>query len=288
MTGTGDNDQVFRNWSECAEFWNKHRERRRLMFGGLTQSVLSEASIPITPPAVPYKLLEVAAGPGDASLDLAIALGPNATVWCTDMVPDMVGITRHSATERDVHNARFQECRGEELPFESNFFDAVLCRFGIMFFRDPLQGVREALRVLKPGGRVAYSVWGNYDANPYHHVLTNVLHRYVPGPPADPDAPGAFRYAPAGKLKAIVTEAGAADVREHLLRFQIEAPLTFDQFFEIRTEMSDSLRDKLRKMPPGELSRFKEDVRENAQPYFTSGGCSLPAEVLVVSGASLP
>jgi len=277
-------DQVFANWSESANAWNRHRDARRLLSGKTIAPLNREAAIPLAAPSTPYKVLEVAAGPGEASLDLAEELGSNATVWCTDMVPEMVAGARRSGTERVIANVRFQECRGEALPFESGFFDAVVCRFGIMFFGDPLAGVREALRVLKPGGRVAYCVWGTYQTNPYHHVLTDVLNRYVPGPPGDPDAPGAFRFAPPGKLKAIFIEAGAQDVRERLFQFRIEAPLTFDQFFEIRSEMSDSLRDKLRRMPADDLARFKEDVRANAAPYFSAEGCDLPAEVLLVSG----
>ena len=284
MTSNDDSNQVLSNWRESAQAWDKHREARRLLSGNVIAPLNREAAIPETPPSVPYNVLEVAAGPGDASLDLAEQLGANATVWSTDLVPEMVESGRRAGARRGVTNVRFQECRGEQLPFEAGFFDAVICRFGIMFFSDPLAGVREALRVLKPGGRVGYCVWGPYAANPYHHVLTDVLNRYVPGPPAAPDAPGAFRFAAPGTLKAILVEAGAHDVRECLYPFRIEAPLTFDQFFEIRTEMSDSLRDKLRRMPAEELSRFKEDVWKNAAPYFNSAGCNLPAEVVLVSG----
>src|SRR6476646_4019776 len=167
-------NQVFQNWSESAGFWDKHRDARRQMLGPLTPALCREANVPLSAVTVAYRLLDVASGPGDASLDMAETLGPNATVFCTDLVPDMVRIAERSGAERGLKNVQFRECPGEKLPLDSNFFDAVICRFGVMFFNDPVAGVREALRVLKPGGRTAYCVWGTRDANPFHHVVQNV------------------------------------------------------------------------------------------------------------------
>ena len=152
-----DSNQVFSNWSESANAWNKHRDARRLLAGATIAPLNREAATPETPPSIAYNVLEVAAGTGDASLDLAAELGAHATVWSTDLVPAMVEGGRRAAVERGITNVRFQDCRAKDMPFESGFFDAVVCRFGIMFFGDPLAGVREALRVLKPGGRVAVS-----------------------------------------------------------------------------------------------------------------------------------
>jgi SAM-dependent methyltransferase len=136
----------------------------------------------------------------------------------------MVKIAERSAAETGVQNLRCRVSRAEELPFEANTFDAVVCRFGIMFFSDPVKAVREALRVLKPGCSVGYVVWGPRVKNPFHAVVQDVLDQYVPGPAPDPDAPGAYRYAPSGKLAAIVREAGAEAVEEKPVRFNVEAP----------------------------------------------------------------
>jgi SAM-dependent methyltransferase len=278
---------IYRNWSESAPYWDKHRQARQWMFSRLGPALCAEAGVPGTAVPRPYELLDVAAGPGDASIDLAQLLGGNATVWYTDLVPDMVRIAERTARERGVTNVRIRQCAAESLAFDANFFDAVLCRFGIMFFTDPLAAVRDALRVVKLGCRVAYCVWGTREANAFHHVVQDVLDRYVPGPSADPDAPGAYRFAQGGKLASVVREAGATDIHDHAFRFNIEAPLSFDQFFEVRTEMSDSLRDKLRRMKEEQKAAFKEDVRKESRSYFNSRGCSFPAEVLLVSGQKL-
>jgi ubiquinone/menaquinone biosynthesis C-methylase UbiE len=276
-------DQVFANWSESAGFWDKHRVARRAMLDPLISVLRLHAGIPESPVSSSYGVLDIAAGPGDVSLALAESLGPKATIWCTDFVPEMVKIAERSALERNLHNIRFRECRAESLPLEDAAVDAVVCRFGIMFFSDPLQAIRDSLRVLKSGSRVAHCVWGTRQANAFHHVVQDVLDKYVPGPPADPDAPGAFRFAPSGKLVRVFEQAKARDIQEHSFRFNIAAPLNFEEFFETRCEMSDSLRTKLRSLPADRRSEFREDVRKNSERYFSSTGFSLPSEVLIVS-----
>jgi SAM-dependent methyltransferase len=277
-------DQVFENWSESAHFWDKHRTARRAMFDPLIPALREEAGIPQSSVGGPYQVLDIACGPGDLGMGLAGTLGERAFVWCTDLVPDMVHIAERTAADQGVKNVRFRECPAEELPFEADAFDAIVCRFGIMFFSDPIRAIRESLRVLKSGCRVAHCVWGTRQANPFHHVVQDVLDRYVPGPPPDPDAPGAFRFAQPGKLVEVFGKTNAVDVRQQVFRFNIEAPLSFDEFFEVRTEMSDSLRAKLRKLPEDQRANFKEDVRQNALAYFSSSGFSFPTEVLLISG----
>jgi ubiquinone/menaquinone biosynthesis C-methylase UbiE len=279
------NDRVYGSWNVAAAFW-AHREARLKIFRPLTIAMCREAAVPERAPASGYSLLDVAGGAGDVALDVAVGLGSGATIWCADMVQEMVANAARAAESAGLTNMHCMECRAESLCFEDATFDAVLCRFGIMFFRDPHESVREALRVLKPGGRVAYGVWGTRAANPFHRVLLDVLDRHVDRPTPNPDAPGAFRHAASGKLASILREAGASDVSETTLQLDIELP-SFEDYFELRTSTSETLRDKLRLMPPAERERFKNEVEQNARQYLTSDGISFPAETLIVSGSRM-
>jgi len=280
-------DSPSTNFSTVAASFGAHHDARLKMFRPLTIAMCREAAVPETAPASGYSLMDLAGGTGDVALDVAAGLGPVATVWCTDMVPEMVAQAAQAAASAGLTNMHCKESRAEALSFEDATFDAVLCRFGIMFFSNPQESVREAMRVLKPGGRVAYGVWGPRAANPFHRVLLDVLDRHVDRPAPDPDAPGAFRHASPGKLASILREAGAVDVREATICFDIDLP-SFDHYFEYRTSTSVTLVAKLRQMPDAERDQFKNEVEQGAHPYLTSEGIRFPVEALIVSGSRMP
>ena len=100
----------------------------------------------------------------------------------------------------------------------------------------------------------------------------------------DPDAPDAFCFAGPGKLAGILKNAGAESVIERQLDFQIEAAISFEQFWQLRTEMSETLREKMARLTPAQLPTTKQAVADTARRYFASGKMSFPAEALIISG----
>jgi SAM-dependent methyltransferase len=134
-------------------------------------------------------------------LTIAELIGPDGTVVGTDLVPEMVEAARREGQRRGLHNASFETAFAESLPFPDGAFDAVVSRFGVMFFPSPADSVREFLRVLKPGGKIALAVWHFAEKNPFFFVVSRVVERYIASPPAEPDSPDAFRFAERGKLR---------------------------------------------------------------------------------------
>jgi hypothetical protein len=153
-----------------------------------------------------------------------------------------------------------------------------------MFFADPAAAVREALRVVLEDGFVAFAVWGPKNANPFFSSITDVIDQFVEVPPQDSDAPDAFRFAAPGKLAGILEEVDAKNVIERQKNFQIEAAISFDQFWQMRTEMSETLREKMARLTPAQLPAVKQAVAQAARRYFANGTMSFPAEALIVSG----
>ncbi len=272
-------DDTLREWCESAPYWEKHGQIIRLMFMPLTRALVEEAGI-----RQGQAVLEVAGGPGEPSLTIAETVGPSGSVTCTDAVTEMVAAAEGEARRRGLTNVECRQCAAEQLPFAGDSFDAAVCRFGAMFFPDPLVALREMLRVIRPCGLLSLAVWCRSNLNPYSYVITNVISRYVEMSPAAPGASDAFRFAETGSLARILGEAGATDVRERVFKFRMEAPISPAGFWAMRSETSGTLREKLARLTEEERVRIAREVQAAAREFFPNNMMSFPAQVLIVTG----
>ena len=272
-------ENVVEAWRESAQYWAKHSDMIRIMFTPLTRSLVEHAGI-----HEGQSVLDVAGGAGEPSLTIAEIVGPAGSVTCTDAVHEMVETARRDAQRRGITNVQFRQCMADALPFPSDSFDVAVCRLGAMFFPDPVAAIREMLRVTKPGGSLALAVWHKSELNPFCYVITGVIDRHINPGAVDPDAPNAFRFAEPGKLAGVMTEAGASDVKEHVVKFNLEAPLSPLEFWTMRSETSDTLRDKLAKLSPGEQAQIKGEVEEAVQEFFPANQMRFPIQMIVVTG----
>ena len=272
-------------WRGVAPFWEKHRKIIRQMFAPVTQALVEDGLI-----GRGQTVLDIATGPGEPALTLASLVGPEGKVFGIDPALEMVQAARREADLLGFKNAQFAVALADQLPFPADVFDAAVSRFGVMFFPSPVDAVREILRVLKSGGKLALAVWYLAEENPFFYTLSRVIERYVdsPPPPASDD-PDPFRFAAPGMLGDVLSEAGALAVSERMLRFTIEAPISAEDFLTLRLEMSETLRKKISMLSKEQLTEAKRQTLEAFREYSTEHGMSFPAEVLIVSGSkSLP
>jgi ubiquinone/menaquinone biosynthesis C-methylase UbiE len=270
--------EVINRWAESARYWEKHRATIREMFAPITEALIAEACI-----GRGSAVLDIATGPGEPALAIAEFVGSEGKVVGIDVVAEMVDAARREAGRRKLHNVSFAVAPADALPGE-NSFDAVVSRFGIMFFPAPVLAIREMLRVLKPRGRIALAVWHFADRNPFHYTISRAVERYVDQPALAEDAPDAFRYAAPGKLCSVLSEAGAAEASERLLPFSIRAQVSLEEFWTLRSEMTERLRNALAKLPTEQMAEVRREAIEALRAYSGEHGVNLPAEVLIVSG----
>src|SRR5712691_12854755 len=154
MTPAVHDNKTLQEWRATAPFWRKHSDTIRTMFAPLTEALIQDAGI-----GAGQTVLDVAGGAGEPSLTIAERVGPTGAVTCTDAVAEIVAAAESEARRRGLTNITFRQCVADSLPFESNSFDAVVSRLGVMFFPDPLAALREMLRVTKAGGSLSLAVW---------------------------------------------------------------------------------------------------------------------------------
>lgn len=127
------------------------------------------------------RVLEIAAGTGVLTRHLARALPATVSLVATDLNPPMLDLAREMGTARPV---QWQPADALDLPFEDACFDLVVCQFGAMFFPDKARAYAQARRVLRPGGRLLFSVWDRIEANHLTQVVQQALaQRYPDDPP---------------------------------------------------------------------------------------------------------
>ena len=274
--GMPANQKVVAQFGAAADYWDKYRKFIQVMYKPVTDALVADAGV-----KQGHIVLDVATGPGEPALSIIDLIGPTGEIVGVDAAPAMVEVAKREAARRRVANAHFEAAPADKLPFDAQTFDSVICRFGAMFFPSPVDSLREVLRVLKPAARMALAVWSVLERNPFQYVVSDVVGKHVPL--RDDDALRAFRFSEQGKLLAILNEAGGFDASERLVSFQIHAALPPDDFWDMRSHMSLTLRKALERAEPAQIEIIKREVLEALQPYSGNNGISIPAEVLLVS-----
>jgi SAM-dependent methyltransferase len=153
-----------------------------------------------------YRVLDVACGTGVLAREAARVVGPTGFVAGVDRDAGMLAVAGRAAPDIEWRHGS-----AESLPYDDRSFAAVVSQFGLMFFSDRNAALREMLRVLVPGGRLAIAVWDTLENTPAYATLVAILERVVGTRAADAlRAP--FALGDRGELATLCAAAGIADL----------------------------------------------------------------------------
>ncbi|MFQ5958413.1 MAG: class I SAM-dependent methyltransferase [Alphaproteobacteria bacterium] len=218
-------------WQKKSGAWNRWADHIAELAERLNAPLLDAAEL-----APGQAVLDLASGAGEPALSIARRIALGGTVTATDLVPDMLAGAKRRAAAAGLENLRFEIADMEALPFADAAFDRVVCRFGIMFCPRAHAALAEARRVLKPGGRAAFLVWGPRADNTMFEVVQTIAPDFVDATPFTAELTP-FRFGEAGALAAALADAGFADVEERVLRFT-PTPPAGSRFWQHNLEMS--------------------------------------------------
>ena len=221
-------------------------------------------------------VLDVATGTGLSAKAALAAVGPTGHVTAADISPAMVGKGRERLGKAPNVSVSVED--GQALSFSDASFDAVLCNLGLMFFPDPVRGLSQIRRVLRPGGRVAVSV-NTVVERSYNHQINAMIARYVPS--LAESVARTFALGEAAKLRLLFNEAGFADFKTDTVRHTFVLP-SFEAYYGPFERGGASTGQALAALPEEIRRAIREEVRRDLGD--TGGPVEAEAEYRIASG----
>ncbi|MCK9248800.1 MAG: class I SAM-dependent methyltransferase [Solirubrobacteraceae bacterium] len=271
------------SWERRAVGW----EAQRAWFQAAVEPV-SHAMIDAIAPQPGHVVLEAAAGLGDTGLLAAELVHPGGRVILADGAEAMVEAARRNADARGIHNVEATPMELEWLDMSAASIDALLVRFGYMLVPDPETGLRDARRVIRPGGRIALAVWDAVDDNPWMAIPMGVLADlgHVTGWPAPDGVPGPFALASRERLDDLLGGAGFVLPRIDRVEvtFRSASPA---EHRERAVALSEGMTTALDGLGPDARAdaeaRIDEALSAFADPDGPDGAIAVPGAVLVAA-----
>jgi SAM-dependent methyltransferase len=219
-------------------------------------------------------VLELAAGPGDTGFAAAKLVGEGGRLISTDFSPAMVKVARRRGAELGLENVVYDTMDAERIDLDVASVDGVLCQSGYMLMADPAAALSETRRVLRPGGRLAMSVWGAPERNPWASIGGRILVERGLVPQPEPGAPGAFSMASEERTRSLLSDAGFTDVLTD------EVPVSFaftdlDDYERWVTDLSGSFAMAILGLSEPEREALRAELRVAFEPFVTQEGYEL-------------
>ena len=256
--------------------WEREREERERVAASVTDWLVRELG-----PKLGDTVLELAAGQGDVGFEVAPVLGENGRLISSDFSPAMAEIARRRSADLGLTNVEHCILDAEQIELADDSVDGVLCRWGYMLMPDPAAALGETRRVLRSGGRLAFSVWSSSTLNPWISVAARVLMTHGHMPPPEPGEPGMFVLGDEDLLHRLVEKAGFTNVRTEDVAVHSNYP-SVDEYVRRSSERGGMFSRAWTEASEDEQERMKEELGEAFAPFASDGGYELPGVAICV------
>jgi len=255
-----------RDWDAASAGWKKWWP----VFERAAQHV-SDRLVALAGIKVGDRVLDIATGTGEPAVTAARIVGSAGHVLATDQSGGMLTVARERASDLGLKNIDFQETDAESLAVTERDFDAVVCRWGLMFMPDLASALTGIRARIKTGGHFATSVWSTPDKVPMITAGVDAVRKLVNLPPPPPNALDPLRLADTSILKNAMEAAGFKQVmiERLIVTFEMESP---EAFAEFRRDVSAPFRALLDRQTPEMRERVLVAVTEAARKFVGGDG----------------
>ena len=221
------------------------------------------------------KILELACGTGRVTKHLVKKLSTNGTLTATDLNDGMLQVAKEKTTDSRI---QWSMADAQNLPFDDNMFDLVVCQFGVMFFPDKSKAFSEAMRVLKPNGKFVFNTWHDVPHNALASLTEKALQEIFPKDPPTFFMQGPHSFYDTDLIKQLLADAGFIQIKIEKVEKTSVAATPDDAIEGILhgTPLNNYLKER-----PEEDKKVQQRLRELLIEKFGETNPELPMEAFV-------
>lgn len=272
------NDEMTEFWNERGgRQWVRERDRYDAMLASCGRRLFETVAL-----QAGERVLDVGCGNGATTLEAAALVAPGGSALGVDISGPMLDEARRRASRAGAGDVQFLQLDAQAAALPGPF-DAIISRFGVMFFEDPAQAFDNFARNLRPGGRMCFVCWQDMMKNEWLRVplLAAVEHVGIPDLPP-PGAPGPFSLAAPATIQALLVAAGMTVVAideasdQRLMGGDLDDVMSFFLADEFSRRLLDG-------KDPEVVRRAEGAMRDALSPFVGSEGVSLGSAYWIVS-----
>jgi SAM-dependent methyltransferase len=265
-------------WSAAAKGWTAGEEDLSET-SAVTHQLIELANI-----TAGNSVLDMACGSGDPAFALAKVVGPRGRVVGLDITPDMIGGANALARDFGITNVEFRTINSElSIDTASELFDAVTCRFGLMYMPDPVAAADAWRGSLRSGGRIAVSTWASL---PLIGFVLDIVGRHAPVPVSNPKGPGIFALSTPPILADVLRAAGYTKIEVRALNVPSFAELPSEEWWDMMARAAGPLVTVLNALPPATYAEVRQDGLRALREQHPSGIVVERGDALIAAGTN--
>jgi SAM-dependent methyltransferase len=265
-------------WEGAAPGWARWEATIAAWMEPATEAMLAMAGVDTG-----ARVLDLASGAGSQTLRAAQRVGAQGHVVASDIADTMLHHVQENVRAVGLTNVTTLAGAAEDLDVAAESFDAVICRLGLMLFRDPAKALWAVRRALRPGGKVAVIVFTTPAANPFMAKPMQILLRHAGKTPPAPGQPGIFALGASGMLERLLADSGFVGVEQRTVALALQMP-SAAQALAMMQEAFGAYRAVVSDRPEAVRVAAWAEVAETLRTFETATGFVAPAEVLVAAG----
>ena len=266
-------------WEMAAPGWAKWEHEFSVGLSGATDTLIDMAGI-----RPGMRVLDLACGAGNQTIQAAKCVGPNGSVVACDISATMLDNVRKSAAAANLQNIETLVCAADELGETLPPFDAAISRLGLMLFPSPSGALKAVQRVLKPRARFAALVFTTPEANPFLARTMAIVLRCAGKSPPKPGQPGLFALGGNRVLETLMRDSGLIQVQTKLATASLNLP-SASHALEMMREAFGAYRAVVADLSDTEKSKAWNEVYECLKQFEGVDGFEAEFKFIVGAGA---